>query len=51
MSGENVQEPIDLTSPESCAAGQQVYDRIESGRCQDVQAELDAALGITTEQN
>ncbi|SED56556.1 hypothetical protein SAMN05216532_4956 [Streptomyces sp. 2231.1] len=51
MSGENVQEPIDLTSPESFVAGQEVYDRIEFGRCQDVRAELDAALGITTEQN
>ncbi|MGY4960281.1 hypothetical protein [Streptomyces sp. 900105245] len=51
MSGENVQQPIDLTSPESFAAGQEVYDRIESGQCQDVPAELDAALGITTDQN
>ncbi|WP_432021106.1 hypothetical protein [Streptomyces sp. 1222.5] len=51
MSGENVQEPIDLTSPESFAAGQEVYGRIESGQCQDVRAELDSALGITTEQD
>ncbi|WP_432019016.1 hypothetical protein [Streptomyces sp. 1222.5] len=51
MSGENVQQPIDLTSPESFTAGQQVYDRIESSQCTDVQAELDAALGITTERN
>ncbi|PKW05576.1 hypothetical protein SAMN05428944_7398 [Streptomyces sp. 1222.5] len=51
MSGENVQDSIDLTSPESFTAGQEVYDRIESGQCQNVEAELDCALGITSEQN
>lgn len=36
---------IDLTSPEAVAAGQEVYDRIESGECTDVTAELDKAYG------
>lgn len=36
---------IDLTSPEAVAAGQEVYDRIVSGECTDVTAELDEAYG------
>ncbi|MEV6729073.1 hypothetical protein [Streptomyces sp. NPDC051364] len=38
-------KPLDLTSPEAVAKGQKVYDRIISGQCKDVAAELDAALG------
>ncbi|MFF8944527.1 hypothetical protein ACF1A5_20095 [Streptomyces sp. NPDC014864] len=45
MSGENAQEPTDLTSPENVQRGEQVYDRIMSGQCQDVTAELDATYG------
>ena len=45
MTGENTQQPTDLTTPENVQRGQEVYDRITSGQCQDVTAELDAAYG------
>ncbi|MCC5476876.1 hypothetical protein [Streptomyces barringtoniae] len=51
MASENTQQPIDLTTPENVDKGQQVYARIESGECTDVKAELDAAYGITSEQD
>ncbi|MET9416104.1 hypothetical protein ABZY03_18350 [Streptomyces klenkii] len=34
-----------LTTPEAVARGQKVYDRIVTGKCKDVRAELDAAHG------
>ena len=36
-------KPLDLTSPEAVARSQKVYERIVSGKCKDVTAELDAA--------
>ncbi|WP_167349452.1 hypothetical protein [Streptomyces durhamensis] len=51
MPDENVQQPIDLTTPENVEKGQRVYDRIEAGKCTDVKAELDAAYGFTSEQD
>ncbi|MFJ1972342.1 hypothetical protein ACIO93_27075 [Streptomyces sp. NPDC087903] len=42
------QEPTtDLTSPESVRRGQEVYDRITSGQCKDVEGELNEAYGRT----
>lgn len=38
-------EQQDLTSPENVAKGQEVYDRIVSGQCTDVTAELGEAYG------
>ncbi|MGW6943790.1 hypothetical protein ACWGF3_32945 [Streptomyces xanthophaeus] len=35
----------DLTSSQSVAASQEVYDRIVSGQCADARAELDAVHG------
>lgn len=35
----------DLTSPQSVAASQEIYDRIASGQCTDARAELDAVHG------
>ncbi|MFF8866617.1 hypothetical protein ACF08B_31730 [Streptomyces sp. NPDC015139] len=51
MPSESTQEPIDLTSPENFEKGERVYDRIESGQCTDVRAELDAAYGFGPEQD
>lgn len=39
------QQHTDLTSPEAVAIGQEVYDRMVAGQVQDVEAELDKALG------
>jgi hypothetical protein len=44
------QQPIDLTSPEAVAIGQEVYDRMVAGQVQDVEAELDKALGRDSKQ-
>ncbi|WP_203729430.1 hypothetical protein [Streptomyces sp. SID12501] len=38
----------DLTSPEAVQRGQEVYDRITSGECKDVMAELNEAYGRTS---
>ncbi|MGY1499822.1 hypothetical protein ACW4TU_25135 [Streptomyces sp. QTS52] len=38
----------DLTSPEAVQIGQEVYDRIASGECTDVIAELNEAYGRTS---
>ncbi|ELP70910.1 hypothetical protein PV735_30155 [Streptomyces turgidiscabies] len=35
----------DLTSPEAVQSGQEVYDRITSGQCTDVESELNEAYG------
>ncbi|MBC2904132.1 hypothetical protein [Streptomyces cupreus] len=47
MFGKKTQQSSDLTSPENVKKGQQVYDRIVSGKCKtkDVTAELDATYG------
>ncbi|GHD84952.1 hypothetical protein [Streptomyces naganishii] len=50
MTGENAQESTDLTAPENVERGEQVYDRITSGQCQNVTAELDAAYGHAPER-
>lgn len=39
------EQQTDLTSPESVAASQQVYDRIVSGQTDDATAELNAIHG------
>ncbi|MGW3143680.1 hypothetical protein ACWDG1_03135 [Streptomyces sp. NPDC001177] len=51
MSGEKTQQSSDLTSPENVERGQAVYDRIISGECKDVRAELDAAYGRESERD
>ncbi|NEC89812.1 hypothetical protein [Streptomyces sp. SID12501] len=38
----------DLTSPEAVQSGQEVYDRITSGECADVEGELNEAYGRTS---
>lgn len=48
MFGKKTQQSTDLTSPENFRKGQKVYDRIVSGKCKDVTAELDAAPGRTS---
>lgn len=45
MFGNKAQQSTDLSSPENVKKGQQVYDRIISGQCKDVTAELNAAYG------
>ncbi|WP_249402293.1 hypothetical protein [Streptomyces sp. YIM 121038] len=45
MSRQPPQRAVDLTTPEAVAVGQQVYNRITSGRCTDVAAELNGAYG------
>ncbi|MFD8615441.1 hypothetical protein ACFV09_42280 [Streptomyces sp. NPDC059631] len=45
MFGVQSQQPVDLTSPESVQRGQEVYDRIASGQCTDVENELNDAYG------
>ncbi|MGW2721970.1 hypothetical protein [Streptomyces sp. NPDC001492] len=50
MFGKKTQQSTDLTSPKSVRKGQQVYDRIVSGKCKDVTAELDAAYGRTSKR-
>ncbi|MCT9003475.1 hypothetical protein [Streptomyces rhizosphaerihabitans] len=39
------QQSPDLTTPENVKKGQQVYNRIVSGQCKDVTAELKATYG------
>ena len=51
LEGENTQQPTDLTSAENVQRGQEIYDRITSGQCQDVTAELDAAYGRESERD
>ncbi|MFD6550069.1 hypothetical protein [Streptomyces sp. NPDC058398] len=43
MFDQKSQHSTDLTSPENVQKGQQVYDRMVSGECKDVTAELKAA--------
>ncbi|MFF8944286.1 hypothetical protein ACF1A5_18845 [Streptomyces sp. NPDC014864] len=50
MSGKQTQQSTDLTSQDNVQKGEQVYDRIASGQCKDVTAELDAAYGRSTER-
>ncbi|WP_406378238.1 hypothetical protein [Streptomyces sp. NBC_00197] len=45
MSDKKSQQSPDLTTPENVQKGQQVYDRIVSGECKDVTAELNDAYG------
>ncbi|MDX3458045.1 hypothetical protein PV396_39945 [Streptomyces sp. ME02-8801-2C] len=45
MFGVQSQQSSDLTSPESVQRGQEVYDRIASGQCTDVEKELNEAYG------
>ncbi|MEV6016368.1 hypothetical protein [Streptomyces sp. NPDC051997] len=51
MSCENTEQPVDLTSSENVQRGQEVYDRLTSGECLDVIAELDAAYGRESERS
>ncbi|MFJ7302006.1 hypothetical protein [Streptomyces sp. NPDC099088] len=51
MSGKKSQESSDLTTPENLQKGQQVYDRIASGECKDVTAELKATYGHDGDRN
>ncbi|MBB1245794.1 hypothetical protein GL263_19865 [Streptomyces durbertensis] len=39
------QQQTDLTTPDAVARSQRIYDRIESGECEDAIAELNAAHG------
>ncbi|MET8447410.1 hypothetical protein [Streptomyces sp. NPDC005209] len=45
MFGKKTQQSPDLTSLDNFRKGQKVYDRILSGECKDVAAELHAAYG------
>ncbi|MFD8391810.1 hypothetical protein ACFV2N_22075 [Streptomyces sp. NPDC059680] len=45
MFGKKSQHSPDLTTPENFKKGQKVYDRIVSGECKDVTAELNDAYG------
>ncbi|MGW1722336.1 hypothetical protein ACWCQK_05270 [Streptomyces sp. NPDC002306] len=45
MFGKKLQQSTDLTSPKAVKKSQRVYDRIASGKCRDVAAELDATHG------
>ncbi|MGW0968316.1 hypothetical protein [Streptomyces sp. NPDC002516] len=45
MSGKKSQQSSDLTTPQNVSKGQAVYDRVTSGKCKDVTAELNAAYG------
>ncbi|MFE0509229.1 hypothetical protein [Streptomyces sp. NPDC058964] len=45
MFGKKSQQSPDLTNPENIAKGQKIYDRIVSGECKDVTAELNDAYG------
>ncbi|MFF4830317.1 hypothetical protein [Streptomyces sp. NPDC001315] len=45
MFGKKTQQLSDLTAPANVAKGQQVYDRITSGKCKNATAELNAAYG------
>ncbi|MGW5178245.1 hypothetical protein ACWERY_28405 [Streptomyces sp. NPDC004082] len=47
MSGKKSQQSSDLTTSENVQKGQQVYDRMVSGECKDVTAELKATYGHT----
>ncbi|MER5916962.1 hypothetical protein ABT124_43085 [Streptomyces sp. NPDC001982] len=51
MFGKQPQQSRDLTSPEAVQRGQEIYDRMVTGECTDVVAELDAAYGATSESN
>ncbi|MFJ1973098.1 hypothetical protein ACIO93_31015 [Streptomyces sp. NPDC087903] len=51
MFGKKSQQSPDLTTPENVEKGQKVYDRIVSGECKDVPAELDAAYGISSKND
>ncbi|WP_019980652.1 MULTISPECIES: hypothetical protein [unclassified Streptomyces] len=50
MLGEKTQQTTDLTRPENVKKGEEVYDRITSGKCTDAAAELDAAYGRTAKR-
>ncbi|MFJ7967063.1 hypothetical protein [Streptomyces sp. NPDC096324] len=51
MFDQKSQQSTDLTSPENVQKGQQVYDRMVSGECKDVAAELKATYGYTGDRN
>ncbi|MFG2419295.1 hypothetical protein ACGFWD_09605 [Streptomyces sp. NPDC048448] len=45
MFGRKSQQSSDLTTPENVKKGQQVYERIVTGQCKDVTAELNDTYG------
>jgi hypothetical protein len=48
MPDEQPQHVAFLATPQAVAIGQAVYERIISGACTNVEAELNAAYGFTT---